>query len=212
MLLPSYKSIIDYVLISYIHIMYEIDMPFVNGLKEFDEIAVVSSILRRCGGYFIETNNLRSHLYTVIIEELFALMMKKRIILEYHLERRRQRSGKLKKPEEFIFENYINAYLRNADEIDDVMLVPITINYDRVFEGEQFPYELLGEQKPQLSVLKFMKQFYYNKEKQGKVIVKYCKPLSLKAMLKQFAESHNTTSKAIESSVVNNENNNTGLS
>lgn len=89
MLLPSYKSIIDYVLISYIHIMYEIDMPFVNGLKEFDEISVVSRVLRRCGGYFIETNYLNSHLYKVVIEELFALMMKKRIILEYHLERRR---------------------------------------------------------------------------------------------------------------------------
>ena len=71
-----------------------------------------------------------------MIEELFALMMKRRIMLEYQLERRRERSGKLKKPEEFIFEHYINAYLRNVDEIEDVLLVPITINYDKVYEGQ----------------------------------------------------------------------------
>ena len=75
-------------------------------------------------------------------------MMKSRLIMEYHIERRRERSGKLARPQEFIFENYINAYLRSADEIEDVILVPITINYDKVYEGEAFPYELLGEEKP----------------------------------------------------------------
>jgi len=48
------------------------------------------------------------------LEELFALMMKKRYIFEYHIERRRERSGKISQPQEFIFENFINAYLRNA--------------------------------------------------------------------------------------------------
>jgi glycerone phosphate O-acyltransferase len=75
-------------------------------------------------------------------------MMKKRYILELHIERRRERSGKLKQPEDFLFNHYINAFLRNQDELDDVLLVPITINYDIVYEGGQFPYELLGETKP----------------------------------------------------------------
>jgi glycerol-3-phosphate O-acyltransferase len=138
--------------------MYELDLPFVNGLKEFDEIVIMSRILRKCGGFFVNTQNLKSRIYQIMIEELFALMMKKRIMMEYHLERRRERSGKLKKPQEFIFENYINAYLRNV-EIDDVLLVPITINYDKVYEGQQFPFELLGEEKPKQSYYKFMKQF-----------------------------------------------------
>lgn len=54
MLLPSFKSIIDFTLLSYIHIMYGIELPFINGLKEFDEINVLSRVMRRCGAYFID--------------------------------------------------------------------------------------------------------------------------------------------------------------
>ena len=39
----------------------------------------------------------------------------------------------------------VEAYLRNSSSISDVILVPITINYDRVYEAERFPFELLGE-------------------------------------------------------------------
>mmetsp|Transcript_39105 Transcript_39105/g.37428 ORF Transcript_39105/g.37428 Transcript_39105/m.37428 type:complete len:194 (+) Transcript_39105:175-756(+) len=117
-------------------------------------------------------------------------MMKKRLILGYHLERNRERSGKLKPTQDFIFENYINAFLRNVDELEDVLAVPITINYDKIYEGEQFPYELLGEEKPKESLLKMIKSFLFVREKQGRVIVKYCKAISLKEMLGQFCEQH----------------------
>lgn len=83
--------------------------------------------------------------------------MKRRLILEYHIERRRERTGKLKQPEDFLFSHYINAFLRNQEDVDDVLLVPITINYDKVYEGEQFPYELLGEEKPRANLFKFLK-------------------------------------------------------
>lgn len=83
--------------------------------------------------------------------------MKNRLILEYHIDRKRQRSGKAKKPEEYIFEKYINAFLRHHEEIEDLILVPVTINYDKVYESDAFPYELLGETKPKESLLKIIK-------------------------------------------------------
>ena len=53
LLLPTFKSITDLVLLTYIHILYEIDLPFCNGLKEFDQITFLSKIMRKSGGYFI---------------------------------------------------------------------------------------------------------------------------------------------------------------
>jgi glycerol-3-phosphate O-acyltransferase len=73
-------------------------MPFVNGLKEFDEVLILSKIIRRCGGYFINQKNLKNPLYQSILEEWIGLMLKQRHILEYHIERRRERSGKIKQP------------------------------------------------------------------------------------------------------------------
>jgi glycerone phosphate O-acyltransferase/fatty acyl-CoA reductase len=124
----------------------------------------------------------------VVLEELFGQMMKNRLVLEYHLERHRQRSGKATTPEKFIFDLFVNAYLRNADEVEDLILVPITINYDKVYEGEVFPYELLGEEKPKESLFKFMKHILISKERQGRVIIKYCKPISLKKQIQSFCE------------------------
>ena len=53
----------------------------------------------------------------------------------YHIERRRERSGKIVKPIPFIFEYIVDAYLQNSEELDDMLLVPVTINYDKIYEG-----------------------------------------------------------------------------
>lgn len=74
-------------------------------------------------------------MYSVVLEELLGMMMKNNCNFTYHLQRSRERSGKLDWPMEFIFENFINSYLRNADEIGDVVLLPVTINYDKTIEG-----------------------------------------------------------------------------
>lgn len=92
-------------------------------------------------------------------------MMKNNFTITYHLERNRERSGKFVWPMDFIFEHFINAYLRNADQIEDVVLVPVTINYDKIIEGYQFPYELLGEAKPKYHLFKVLKQIYWVRQK-----------------------------------------------
>lgn len=94
--MPSFKSIADFALLTYVHAIYEIDPPFVNGLKEFDDIRFLSKLLRKNGGYFIDVNHLQNELYQIVLEELLGSMMKKRLMMAYHLERRRSRSGKIK--------------------------------------------------------------------------------------------------------------------
>jgi len=53
-LVPSFKSYADFVLLTYIHLIYGIDLPFVTGLKEFEEITFITTLLRKAGGYFID--------------------------------------------------------------------------------------------------------------------------------------------------------------
>lgn len=79
--------------------------------------------------------------------------------------------------------------MRVTNEVEDILLVPVTINYDKVYEGQQFPFELLGEEKPKESLLKTLKQFLLVKEKTGKVMLKYCKPISFKQFIETFASS-----------------------
>ena len=45
-----------------------------------------------------------------------------------------------------MFEKVLTAYLSDKDSSKkDLLFVPVTINYDRVIEGEIFHLDLLGE-------------------------------------------------------------------
>lgn len=53
-LIPSFKSYLDFVILHYIHIMYELDLPFVSGLQVFSDVAVMTKVLKKCGGFFVD--------------------------------------------------------------------------------------------------------------------------------------------------------------
>lgn len=107
-------------------------------------------------------------------------------MLGYHIERRRERSGKIVKPLQFIFEQILDSYLRNADEVEDLVLIPVTINYDKIYEGQQFPFELLGDESKRESILKMGRNILWTGEKYGRVHVKYCEPISVKGKVNEF--------------------------
>lgn len=58
--------------------------------------------------------------------------------------------------------------------------VPLTINYDKLYEGQQFPYELIGDEQRRESILSMIRNIIFTKEKYGKCHVKYGKPISLR--------------------------------
>lgn len=115
-------------------------------------------------------------------------MLKSQQTLGYHIERRRERSGKIVKPIQFIFDYIIDSYFKTSNELDDMILVPITINYDRIYEGQQFPFELLGDEGKRESALKMLGNILWISEGYGKVQVKYCKPISMRDKVKEFED------------------------
>jgi len=57
----------------------------------------------------------------------------------------RSKNGKIQRGRTVVLPFFVDAYLENPSS--DIKFVPITMNYDRVHEGESFPLMLLGEQK-----------------------------------------------------------------
>lgn len=104
--------------------------------------------------------------------------MKHNCLIEVFLEQVRSRTGKICRPTELLFEHIINVYLNNQDK-KDVVFVPVTINYDRVHDGESFPLELLGEAPQKDNFYKILKNFIAVNKPLGRVVIKYCQPLSL---------------------------------
>ena len=71
-LIPSYKSIVDSILLIYINIIYEIDLPFEVGNTQYNHIAMITSILKRCGAFFIDEKPANMQLFRVLLEEYFS--------------------------------------------------------------------------------------------------------------------------------------------
>jgi glycerol-3-phosphate O-acyltransferase len=75
----------------------------------------------------------------------------------------------------------------------DISFVPVTINYDRVYEGQSFPMELLGEAKQKEGLIRSLKSWRYLDRPLGRVNIRYCKPISLLDYTATYAKEHNST-------------------
>lgn len=65
-------------------------------------------------------------------------------------------------------------------KIPDVCMVPLTINYEKVLEGDTFPSELLGEEKVEESLLRIVKAIPLLRVNFGRVYVEICEPIFMR--------------------------------
>jgi glycerol-3-phosphate O-acyltransferase len=103
--------------------------------------------------------------------------LNKNQLLELFLEKKRSRSGKISNPNEDLFAKIINIHFENNFKDNqfskDMIFVPVTLNYDRIHEGETFPLELLGEAAPKNQLITTLKKFTFLVANLGKVNIKY---------------------------------------
>jgi glycerol-3-phosphate O-acyltransferase len=57
------------------------------------------------------------------------------------------------------------------ERVADVCIVPMTINYEKVLEGDTFPEELLGEEKVEESLLRVIKAAKLLRVNYGRVYI-----------------------------------------
>jgi glycerol-3-phosphate O-acyltransferase len=101
--------------------------------------------------------------------------------VEIFVEKHRHRLGKVEYPNDRVFDFAASSFIDGipGDKIRDLKVVPITVNYERLFEGESFPFELTGEGRVNESLSRFFGSVVKNtRESYGRVRINICKPLS----------------------------------
>ena len=89
-----------------------------------------------------------------------------------------------------IVQNYIQNYSSGLNK-KDIKFVPISINYETVYEADTFPMELLGESKSPESLMRVLRQLIQFKKNLGKVIVQYGDPISLNDYMVSLSQTKN---------------------
>jgi glycerol-3-phosphate O-acyltransferase len=69
-LVPSFRSYIDFVILSYVHFYFDLDMPFVCGHPNFSNITLFSTMLRKSGAFFMTRDHgkAKSELFNTVNE------------------------------------------------------------------------------------------------------------------------------------------------
>jgi 1-acyl-sn-glycerol-3-phosphate acyltransferase len=177
-ILPSHRSYIDFLIVSYLFFAYGIKVPHIAAADDFLKILFVNKLFRLSGAFFIKRGKGMDALYNAILTEYVQILLKDQQILEFFIEGTRSRSGKALPPKQGLLSMTASTYYEGV--VPDITFLPITINYERVLEGETFPLELLGEEKVQESLTRILKAVKILKMNFGKIHIVLGELVSLK--------------------------------
>lgn len=195
---PSHRSYQDFILMAFICFNYNIDIPYVAAAMDFKNMKIMGNVLKQCGAFFLHRGKnaqdivYRSVLYTYVKH----LITYESSPLQFFIEGTRSRSNKSNHPKLGILKCIVNVLLKN--EVQDIMIVPISINYDRLLEDKLFSYELLGIPKPKETTLGLINSIKNMDNQYGNIYINFASPISLQ----KYIEDINVNGKNNENNIV----------
>jgi len=179
---PSHKSHIDYLVMS--HVLWErgYAVPLVAAGANLSFFPL-GLFLRRGGAFFLRRTFKGDKVYGAAFKAYLKKLVHDGIHHEFFPEGGRSRTGKLLQPKLGMFTWLVDAVLEGAR--DDLLFVPVAIDYEKVVEGASYTAELRGgEKKPEdlaalLSAPKVLSENY------GRIHLKFDEPVSLAAIIKE---------------------------
>lgn len=184
-LVPSHRSHLDYLIISYIFYNYDITMPHVCAginLKFWP----AGHFVKKAGGFFIRRSFQGQKLYKLVLEHYMKALLKEGHCVEFFIEGTRSRTGKLLKPKMGILSMLMQSYLDGS--VDDIYFVPVSVNYEKILEQKSYLDESQGSDKSKenaAALIKLRKKFSRNRKKFGKVFIRFAQPHSIKSFFKE---------------------------
>ncbi|WP_227998336.1 glycerol-3-phosphate 1-O-acyltransferase [Nocardia australiensis] len=178
--LPSHRSYVDAFVLGDVLARNDFPPNHVIGGANLS-FWPMGPIARRTGTVFIRRSFGDDEVYKAVVEEYFAYLLAKRFNLEWYFEGGRTRTGKLRPPRYGLL-NYLAAAVR-SNRIDDVMLIPVSITYERLNElGAIATEQVDGKKKPE--GLAWLARYVRSQQHSaGRVYVRFGEPLSARDRL-----------------------------
>ncbi|XP_065087385.1 glycerol-3-phosphate acyltransferase 1, mitochondrial isoform X2 [Ochlerotatus camptorhynchus] len=189
--LPLHRSHLDYIMVSFILLNHDIRCPLVAGGDNL-RIPVFGNILRYDGAFFIKRKidpltGKKDHVYRAILHTYVQKVLTAGHNVEFFIEGGRTRTGKPCMPKSGILSVIVDAF--NDKSISDALIVPVSINYEKLVDGN-FVREQLGQKKVPESfssavaaIIKILKARY------GLMRIDFNEPFSLSELVKSLRKS-----------------------
>lgn len=175
--IPNHRSYNDFLIITYILLAYCSDSPYTAASEDFLNIPILSRMFRSIGAFFIQREENVDPVYKAILQEYVKHLLMEGNTLEFYIEGKRTRSGKLNEPKYAMLKTILETYLEKR--VPDVQIVPVSISYEKIMEDESFFQEFMGENKKQESLGRIFYQLTHKFENLGSVHVNFGNSLAM---------------------------------
>ncbi|XP_048964890.1 dihydroxyacetone phosphate acyltransferase isoform X5 [Canis lupus dingo] len=180
-LLPSHRSYIDFLMLSFLLYNYDLPVPVIAAGMDFLGMKMVGELLRMSGAFFMRRTFGGNKLYWAVFSEYVKTMLRNGYApVEFFLEGTRSRSSKTLTPKFGLLNIVMEPFFKR--EVFDTYLVPISISYDKILEETLYVYELLGVPKPKESTAGLLKARKILSENFGNIHVYFGDPVSLRSL------------------------------
>lgn len=180
-LLPSHRSYMDFLLMSYLLYTYDLTLPVIAAGMDFMGMKFVGEMLRMSGAFFIRRSFGGDKLYWAVFSEYVKTMLRNGMApVEFFLEGTRSRTCKSLTPKLGLLNIVMEPFLKG--EVFDVSLVPVSISYERILEEALYARELLGVPKPKESTSGLFKARKILSEDYGSIHVYFGSPVSVRSL------------------------------
>jgi glycerol-3-phosphate O-acyltransferase len=135
------------------------------------------SLARRVGAIFLRRTFAEDPVYKLVFRHYIDYLIRNRTPLTWSIEGTRSRTGKLSPPKLGILNWVVESCQR--EQMDKVLLVPVSIAFDRIAEIDDYVAIQSGAPKRKESLRWFLDYIFGMRTPNGKVYVRYGKPLAL---------------------------------
>ena len=181
---PSHRSHMDYLLMSYVLFYNGLMLPHVAAGKNLN-IPVVGPLLRRAGAFFMRRSFRDDPLYAAVFEEYLDRVFANGFSVEYFVEGGRSRTGRLLPPRGGMLGMTVRSRLRSGGR--PFAFVPVYFGYEKVVEARSYLGELRGRTKQAESLSGVLRSMRFLRQSFGTVHVRFGDPLVLDDFLEQQA-------------------------
>lgn len=183
--LPSHRSHMDYLLVSYILYQEGLALPQIAAGINLN-FWPVGALLRRCGAFYVRRSFKGDRLYTAVFRAYVEVLIQRGQPMKFYPEGGRSRTGRLLAPKTGMLAMTVASAL--AGRSAPVAIVPVYIGYDRVMEVNKYFDELRGTRPKKGESMGDLVRGSTQvlKRKYGRVFVSFGAPIELQA----YADAH----------------------
>ncbi len=179
-IVPSHKSHIDYLLISYIFYRNGLIPPHIAAGINLS-FWPLGPLFRLCGAFFLRRTFVGDPVYAELFNAYLVKLLEEGFSIEFFIEGTRSRTGKLNAPKYGMLNMLVDAF--QGGDVEELAFVPISINYENIIEGSSYRNELEGGEKKGSGLLASSQVLT---SKYGRVYLEFGEPIDLGGFLSGY--------------------------